>query len=170
VQVAGIGGLVEEVTLRFVRLRDFEGHVHYVPNGEIKVVTNRTREYANAVIEVGIAYRENPDDAFAVIREVASTMRAEAAWAGFLPQDVEIIGVERWADSSMIIRARLKVAPPIQQWNVRREFLKRLKLAFDGRGIEIPFPHMTLFPAQRKDGSIVPFRTEDATRKLPPAE
>jgi len=159
VQIAGIGGQVEEVTLRYVRLRDFEGHVHYVPNGEIKVVTNRTREFAQAVIEIGIAYRENPDEAFAVIRDVAGTMRAEPAWAPLMPENVEIVGVERWADSALVLRARLKVVPPIQQWNVRREFLKRLKRAFDERGIEIPFPHMTLYPAQRKDGSALPFKT-----------
>jgi moderate conductance mechanosensitive channel len=158
VEIAGKGGVAEEVTLRYVRLRDFEGHVHFVPNGEIKVVTNRTRDYARAVIEVGVAYRENPDEAFAIMREVASAMRAEAAWRARLPEDLEVIGVERWADSAVILRARLKVVPPIEQWNVRREFLKRLKRAFDERGIEIPFPHLTLYAGQAKDGGAPPFR------------
>jgi small conductance mechanosensitive channel len=158
VEIAGKGGLVEEVTLRFVRLRDFEGHVHYVPNGEIKVVTNRTRGFAQAVIEVGIAYREDPDAAFAAMREVAEAMRAEPAWARRIAEPLEVIGVERWADSAVILRARLKVAPPLEQWNVRREFLKRLKRAFDERGIEIPFPHLTLYAGQAKDGSAPAFR------------
>lgn len=153
VQIAGIGGLVEEVTLRYVRLRDLDGHVHFVPNGEITVVTNRTREYATAVIEVGIAYREDPDQAFDVMREEAEAMRADPAWKDRVAAELEILGVEKWADSAVILRARLRVVPPIQQWNVKREFLKRLKKAYDERGIEIPFPHLTLYPGAGKDGS-----------------
>lgn len=152
VQVAGIGGLVEEVTLRHVRLRDFEGHVHFVPNGEIKIVTNRTRDFAQAVIEVGVAYREDTDEAFAVMREVGEAMRADPAWAPRLAADLEVIGVERWADSAVVLRGRFKVVPPIEQWNVRREFLRRLKKAYEARGIEIPFPHLTLYPGAAKDG------------------
>ena len=144
VEIAGKGGLVEEVTLRFVRLRDFDGHVHYVPNGEIKVVTNRTRGYAQAVIEVGVSYGADPDAAFAAMREVAQDMRGDAAWRDRIPDELEVIGVEKLADSAVILRARLKVVPPIEQWNVRREYLKRLKKALDARGIEIPFPQLTL--------------------------
>ena len=144
VEVAGKAGLVEEVTLRYVRLRDFDGHVHYVPNGEIKIVTNRTRGFAHAVIEVGVGYGENPDEALAVMRAVGEAMREDAAWKQRLVEPIEIIGVERWADSAVILRSRLKVVPPIEQWNVKREFLKRLKLAYDERGIEIPFPQLTV--------------------------
>ena len=156
VSVAGVGGLVEEVMLRYVRLRDFDGHVHFVPNGEIKTVTNRTRDYAQAVIEVGVAYREHVDEALAVMREVGRELRADPAWGARILDDVEIIGVERWADSAVMLRCRLKVRG-IEQWNVRREFLGRLKKAYDERGIEIPFPHLTLFAGQAKDGSAPPF-------------
>jgi len=144
VEVAGKGGLVEEVTLRYVRLRDLEGHVHFVPNGDITVVTNRTREYATAVIEVGIAYREDPEEAFAVMRKVAEAMRAEPEWRDRMVADLEVLGVDKWGDSAVVLRARLRVVPPIQQWNVKREFLKRLKKAYDERGIEIPFPQLTI--------------------------
>ena len=144
VEIAGKSGLVEEVTLRYVRLRDFDGHVHYVPNGEIKIVTNRTRGFAHAVIEIGIGYGENPDDALAVMRAVGQAMREDPVWKDRLAEPIEIIGVERWADSALILRSRLKVVPPIEQWNVKREFLKRLKLAYDERGIEIPFPQVTV--------------------------
>ncbi len=157
VQIAGIGGLVERVTLRYVKLRDLEGHVHYVPNGEITVVTNRTREFATAVIEVGIAYREDPDEAFAVMREVAEAMRADPAWKDRLAADLEILGVDKWGDSAVVLRARLRVVPPIQQWNVKREFLKRLKKAYDEHGIEIPFPHLTVYAGQPKEGLPPPF-------------
>ncbi|MGE0875926.1 MAG: mechanosensitive ion channel family protein [Burkholderiales bacterium] len=152
VDVAGSGGLVEEVTLRYVRLRDFSGHVHFVPNSEIKIVINRTRDFAQAVIEVGIAYREDCDEALGVMREVGEQMRADPTWAPRILADVELIGVENWADSAVILRCRLKVVG-IEQWGVRREFLKRLKKAFDERGIEIPFPHLTVYPGELKDGS-----------------
>ena len=157
VEVAGKGGLVEEVTLRYVRLRDFDGHVHFIPNGEIKVVTNRTRGFANAVVRVGIAYREDPDEALALMREVGETMRADPQWKDRVVDPVEIVGVDRWGDSAIEVLCRLKVVPPIQQWNVKREFLKRLKKAYDARGIEIPFPHLTVYAGQLKDGSAPPF-------------
>jgi small conductance mechanosensitive channel len=131
--------------------------VHYVPNGEITVVTNRTRGYATAVIEVGVAYREDPDEAFAVMREVTAGMRADPDWKDRMAADLEILGVDKWADSAVILRARLRVVPAIQQWNVKREYLKRLKKAFDARGIEIPFPHLTVYAGQGKDGSAPPF-------------
>jgi small conductance mechanosensitive channel len=160
VQVAGIGGLVEEVTLRYVRLRDFEGHVHFVPNGEIKIVTNRTRDYAQALVEVGVAYREDTDEALAVMREVGRAMRADPEWAPRILDDVEIAGVERWADSAVILRCRMKVVG-IEQWNVRREFLRRLKKAYDARGIEIPFPHLTVYE-RRPKGDDAPARMRDS--------
>ena len=157
VEIAGKGGLVEEVTLRYVRLRDLEGHVHFVPNSEISVVTNRTREYATALIEVGIAYREYPEQAFAVMRKVADGMRADPDWRDRVVADLEVLGVETWADSAVVLRARVRVVPAIQQWNVKREFLKRLKKAYDDAGIEIPYPHLTIYAGQNKDGSAPPF-------------
>jgi small conductance mechanosensitive channel len=156
VEVGGKGGLVEEVTLRYVRLRDMDGHVHYVPNGEIKLVTNRTREFATPVVHITIAYREDADEALGVAREVAAAMRADPDWSDRITADLEVIGMDKWADSAVVLIVRLRVVPPIQQWNVKREYLKRLKKAFDGRGIEIPFPHLTVYPGQLKDGSAPP--------------
>ncbi len=157
VNIAGVGGLVESITLRYVRLRDFEGHVHFVPNGEIKAVSNLTRDFAQCLIEVGVAYRENIDEALSVMREVGQGMRTDDTFRSKIIDDTEIIGVERWDDSAVTIRCRLKVKP-LEQWTVRREFLKRLKKAYDERGIEIPFPHLTLYPGQLKDGSAPPLR------------
>lgn len=150
VEIAGKGGLVEEVTLRYVRLRDMDGHVHYVPNGEIKLVTNRTREFATPVIDVGIAYREDPDEALRAMRQVAKAMREDPQWRALIAEDLEVIGVDQLAESAIVLRVRLKVVPPIQQWNVKREYLKRLKKAFEERGIEIPFPQLTLSREKRK--------------------
>jgi len=158
VQIAGIGGLVESMTLRYVRLRDFDGHVHFVPNGEITAVTNRTREFARAVIRVGVAYREDADEALAVMKEVGRELREDPEFGPNLAEDIEIIGVDEWGDSSVNLVCRLKIVPPIQQWTMRREFLKRLKKAYDARGIEIPFPHLTVYAGELKDGSAPPFR------------
>ena len=152
VSVAGLGGFVEQVTLRYVRLRNFDGHVYYVPNGEITIVTNMTREFATPVIEVTVAYREDLDEALAVIRELGNAMRAEPEWADKIVADTEIIGVERWAESGVILRARLRVVPPIQQWNVKREFLKRLKKAYEARGIEVGLPRLTIYPGLDQEG------------------
>lgn len=144
VEIAGRGGLVEDLTLRYVRLRDLEGHVHYVPNGEIKLVTNRTRGHATPVVDVPISYAADTDAVLQVMREIAAALRADPDWSARIAGDMEVIGVDRWADSSVMLRARFKVVPPIEQWNVKREYLRRLKKAFDQRGIEIPFPQLTL--------------------------
>jgi small-conductance mechanosensitive channel len=158
VELAGKGGLVEEVTLRYVRLRDLEGHVHYIPNGEIKLVTNRTRGYATPVVDVPVAYHESTDEVLQVMREIAAAMQADPVWKARIVQDLEVIGVDRWDDSAVVLRARFKVMPPIEQWNVKREYLRRLKQAFDQRGIEIPFPHLTVYAGRLKDGSAPAFR------------
>jgi moderate conductance mechanosensitive channel len=157
VEVGGKSGLVEDVTLRFVRLRDYDGNVHYVPNSQITTVTNMSRGFAQSVVEVGIAYRENIDEAFDVMRSVGRAMREDPAFGSKILDDLEIAGVERWGDSAVQLKCRFRVRP-LEQWNVRREFLRRLKHAFDERGIEIPFPHLTLYAGADKRGMAPPFR------------
>jgi len=147
IEVAGKAGLVEELTLRYVRLRDGDGYVHFVPNGEIKLVSNRTRGFARAVVDVGIGYGVDVDQALAVMREVGRAMRADEKWKARVADDVEILGVERLADSAVVLRGQLKVVPAVEQQNVKREFLKRLKRAFDEHGIEIPFPQQVVHTA-----------------------
>ena len=144
VEIVGKSGRVEEVTLRYVRLRDFDGHVHYVPNGEIKVVTNRTRGFAYAAVDVGVGYGVDLEQALAAMREVGEALRADGRWQGRIADDIEILGVEKLDNSAVVLRCRLKVVPAIEQWNVKREFLKRLKKAFDEHGIEMPFPQLTV--------------------------
>jgi len=170
VRIADIGGFVEEVTLRHVRLRDYDGNVHYVPNGLITTVTNMARGFAQSVIDVGVAYREDVDEAFDVMRTVAREMRTDPVFGPKILDELEVAGVERWADSAVVLRCRFRVAP-LEQWNVRREYLRRLKKAFDLRGIEIPFPHLTVYAGVGKDGSAPPFRvrTESAAPPAPRA-
>ncbi|MCU0809804.1 MAG: mechanosensitive ion channel family protein [Thiobacillaceae bacterium] len=159
VQVAGKSGLVEEITLRYIRLRDYEGSVHTIPNGIVDTVTNRSRGFAYAVIDIGVAYREDIDEVYVLMREVAAAMRADPELGAKIEDDLEIAGVDQWADSAVVIRCRFKVKP-LEQWGVRRAFLHRLKLAFDAAGIEIPFPHLTLYAGQDKDGSAPPLRLQ----------
>jgi small conductance mechanosensitive channel len=156
VEAGGKSGIVEEVTLRYVRLRGYDGNVHFVPNGRIDTVTNMTRDFSYALVDIGVAYREDTDEVFSVIRRVAAEMRADETFRDLILEEVDLAGVENWADSAVMIRLRIKVVP-IQQWVVRREFLRRLKSAFDERGIEIPFPHLTVYAGQFKDGSAPPF-------------
>jgi len=157
VRIADRSGLVEDVTLRFVRLRDYDGNVHFIPNNLITSVTNMSRGFAQAVVDVGVAYREDTDAVVETMREVGRGMRADEAFATRILADLEIAGVERWDDSAVILRCRFKVAP-LEQWGIRREFLRRLKKAFDAQGIEIPFPHLTVYAGADKQGRAPQFR------------
>ena len=161
VAIADKSGLVEEVTLRYVRLRDYDGNVHIVSNGLITTVTNMSRGYAQSVVDVGVAYREDTDEAVGVMREIGAELRADPLFGPKILDDLDVAGVDKWADSAVILRCRFKVRP-LEQWNVRREFLRRLKKAFDARGIEIPFPHVTIYAGVAKDGSAPPFRLHGA--------
>jgi moderate conductance mechanosensitive channel len=165
VNLGGEGGLVEEVTLRYVRMRNFDGHVFYVPNGEIKMVKNLTRDFAQAVIRIGVAYREDVEEALQIMREVGQAMRADSVFGERIADDTEIVGVDSWDDSAVTLVCRLKVVPPIQQFSVRREYLKRLKKAYDERGIEIPFPHLTVYAGEGKDGTAPPLRVMNVGRE-----
>ena len=144
VEISGKAGVVEEVTLRYVRLRDGDGFVHFVPNGEIKLVTNRTRGFARAVMDVGVGYGVDIDQALTVMREVGQAMRADEKWKQKIADDLEVLGVDKLDNSAVVLRVQLRVVPPAERDNVRREYFKRIKLAFDARGIEIPFPQLTL--------------------------
>jgi small conductance mechanosensitive channel len=156
VRVAGHSGLVEEITLRHLRLRDYDGNVHFVPNGMIDSVVNMSRGFANAVVDVGVAYREDTDEVFATMQYVAAQMRADPVFGPRILEDLEIAGVERWDDSAVVIRCRFKVVA-LEQWSVRREYLRRLKKAFDEQGIEIPYPHLTIYAGAGKDGAAPAF-------------
>lgn len=166
VELGGKAGLVEEITLRYVRLRDYEGNVHYIPNGLVTTVTNMSRSYSRAVMDVGVAYREDVDEAMDVMREVGRQLREDPDFGSRILEDLEIAGVERWDDSAVTLRCRFMVVP-LEQWNVRREFLRRLKRAFDERDIEIPFPHLTVYAGTGKNGGAPPFHVEGFAARLP---
>jgi len=143
VEIAGKIGTVEEVTLRYIRLRDYEGVVHFVPNSVITVVTNRTRSYAYSVIDINVAYKENLAHVSDVLKQVASEMRLDPSIKDNILGDLEVAGLENFADSSMTIRSRMMVVAQYQG-PIRREFQARVKLAFERENIEIPYPHLVL--------------------------
>lgn len=155
VEAGGKGGLVEEVTLRHIRMRDYDGHVHFIPNGIVTTVTNMSRGFAYAVIDIGVAYRENMDEVMELMRQVGAEIREDEVFSSKILEPMEMAGVDRWDDSAVILRCRFKVLP-LEQWGIRREYLRRLKQDFDRHGIEIPYPHLTVYAGQAKDGSAPP--------------
>jgi small conductance mechanosensitive channel len=145
------GGLVEAVGLRTVTLRDLAGSVHVIPNSSIETVTNMTKGYSRYVFDVGVAYREDVDEVMEVLREIGEEMQKDPEYKKDIREPLEILGVDRFDDSAVIIKARI-TTKPIRQWAVGREFNRRMKKAFDQRGIEIPFPHQTIYMGEPKEG------------------
>jgi small conductance mechanosensitive channel len=157
VQVAGIGGLVEDMSIRSIRLRDLSGNVHTIPFSSVDTVTNMTKGYSYYLIDIGVAYREDTDQVAAVCRTIVEDMRSEPEFGQEILEPLDVLGVDQFADSAVIIKARIKTRP-IKQWSVGREFNRRMKKRFDELGIEIPFPHRTLYFGAAKDGSAPPLR------------
>jgi small conductance mechanosensitive channel len=143
VEIAGKSGVVEEVTTRCITLRDYDGTVHFVPAGEIQTVTNRSYGFAYATFDVHIANHASVDDAMRAMREVAEELRTDAGFKRQIIEPIEIAGIDQWAEASVAIKARIRVAPGAQG-TVRREMLRRLKSRFDRDGIELPVQQVTL--------------------------
>jgi small conductance mechanosensitive channel len=142
--INGTGGLVEEVNLRTIVLRGLDGTVHIFPNGTITTLSNMTMKYSYYVFDMGVAYKEDTDRVVAVMTEVAEKMRQEPEFAPMILEPLEVLGVDKFSDSAVVIKARIKTRP-IRQWTVGRELNRRFKRKFDELGIEIPFPHMSLY-------------------------
>jgi len=149
VRVAGEAGLVEAIKLRTTVLRDLEGNVHVVPNGAISVLTNMTKEWSRALLDIGVAYKEDVDHVIGILREVAEEMRNDGEFAPMILEPLEVLGLDSFGESSVNIKVMFKTIP-LKQWAVAREFRRRVKKAFDERGIEIPFPHRTLYMGEAK--------------------
>jgi moderate conductance mechanosensitive channel len=139
-----VGGLVETITFRTIVLRDLAGVVHVFPNGSVNTLANMTKVWSAYVIDVGVAYKEDTDKVVEVMREVGEELRQDEKFGPNILEPIEIFGVDNFGESEVTIKARLKTLP-IQQWTVGREYRRRLKKAFDVRGIEIPFPHRSFY-------------------------
>jgi small-conductance mechanosensitive channel len=157
VQISDKSGVVEMINLKMTVLRDLAGNVHYIPNGNIDVVTNMTKDYSCYVFDIGVAYHEDVDEVIDIIKKVDGELRADPDFGEDILEPIEILGLDKFADSAVIIKARTKTKP-IKQWRTAREFNKRLKKTFDEKDIEIPFPHTTLYMGQDKEGKSPPLR------------
>jgi len=142
--INGTGGLVEKIELRTITLRDFSGVVHVLQNGKINTISNMTKEWSAMVFDIGVAYKENVDDVIKVMQEVGEKMLTDPEYKEKIKEPLEIFGLDKFDDSAIVIKARLKTVPG-DQWTLGREYRKRLKKAFDEKGIEIPFPHTTVY-------------------------
>jgi len=143
-RINGTGGVVEAIKLRTTILRDLEGTVHIFPNGEISQVANLTKQYSYSVINVGIAYKENVDDVMEVLKGIGEEIQEDPELSKFIMEPLEILGVDDFGDSQVTIKIRIKTLP-LKQWMVGRELRRRIKNTFDARGIEIPFPHVSVY-------------------------
>lgn len=163
IEVNGVNGRVEKITLRVTQLRDVAGKVHFVPNGDIRLVSNLTKEWARAVLDIGVAYGEQIDRVTDVLRSLGEEMAADELWGPRLTEPMRVMGVQDLADSAVLVRVAFTTLPEMQ-WDVAREFRRRVKNRFDEEGIEIPFPHRTLYV--RRDDSTVDAADEAAATEL----
>ncbi len=157
VEAGGYAGTVEHLTIRTLSLRDLSGAVHIIPFGDVTTVKNNNRDYGYALIDAGVAYRESYDEVVQALQDVAAELRQNETWQPDIIGDLEVFGMNNLGDSAVEIRVRLKTLPG-RHFAVRRAFLERMKRIFDERGIEIPFPHQTIWFGVDKEGSAPPMR------------
>lgn len=144
VEVNGKGGLVESLRTRTIVLRGMDGTVYIIPNGSIREVSNRTMDFSYYVINLGVAYRENVDHVIATLQEIGTGLEKDPKFAPKILAPLEVLGVDDFADSSVVIKLRIRTIP-LEQWGVGRELRRRIKNTFDERGIEIPYPHLSIY-------------------------
>lgn len=143
VEIAAATGVVEDIQLRVTVLRDFEGNVHFVPNGQITVAKNYTSLFAQPVIDVGVSYDTDVDRALEIMKDELDALAADPAWTEKMKGEVEVLGVQELGDSAVTLRMRMNTVAD-ERWTVRREALRRVKKRFDAEGITIPFPQLTI--------------------------
>lgn len=145
--INGTGGLVEEINLRTTVLRDLEGTVHVFPNGSIQTLANKTKEWSACILDINIAYKEDPEKVMDIMSKVDEALRDDTEFGELIMEPMEIFGLDNFAESSMVIRGRIKTLP-LKQWTIARQYRLRLKKAFDKNKIEIPFPHISLYSGE----------------------
>jgi moderate conductance mechanosensitive channel len=146
VEIGGYGGVVEEMSLRTIKLRDFDGTLHVFPYSEAQVIHNRTKSFSFAVFNLSVGYSSDISQALELMQRVGDDLKDDAGFAESILSPIEVVGVDQLGDSGVVLKGRIKTAPG-KQWAVGREYLKRIKFAFDDAGIEIPFPHVKLITA-----------------------
>jgi small conductance mechanosensitive channel len=151
IKIGDASGSVEKITLRMTVLRDLDGALHFIPHGSITRVTNMTHGWSRAVVDVGVAYKEDPDRVMRVLVDIGKELRKDPTYGPLILDGPEMLGLEALGDSSVVFRFFLKTQP-LQRWFVKRELLRRVKRTFDELGIEIPFPQRTIHHRYDEDG------------------
>lgn len=151
IEVSGVSGLVESVSLRRTVLRDLRGRVHTIPNGEIKVVSNLSKEWSRSVLDIGISYSEDIDKVIDLLSQIGKELESEEPYKSAILESLQILGVEKFDEFQLVIRMMVKTAP-LKQWEVERELRRRIKIRFDEKGIQMPFPHQVLIWGEPKKG------------------
>lgn len=164
IKAGGKAGLVERVTLRTTTLRDLSGTMHVIPNGQIDAVSNLTYGWSRALFDIGVSYNEDIDHVFDVIRRVGQGLRDDPNYASLILDDIQILGLDQFGDSALVVKAFIKTLP-LKQWTISREFNRRLKMAFDDEDIEIPYPHRTIY--HRVEEPLAVLVGEDAAKGEP---
>lgn len=155
IEAAGHSGVVQSMTIRTLRLRDASGCVHTIPFSEVNTIMNHTKDYSYAVLELGVAYREDIEDVINVIKELGLDLQNDSEHGQYILEPIEVLGLDQFGDSAIVVKARFKTKP-LKQWSVRRAFNLLVKKRFDELGIEMPFPHITLYMGEDKDGNAPP--------------
>jgi moderate conductance mechanosensitive channel len=159
--------VIEGISIRTLKLRDFSGSVHTIPFGQITSIVNMTKDFSFYVSELGVAYREDIDRVIEVINEVGAELRQDPELGPNITADIEVVGLDQFGDSAIVIKGRIRTLP-IMQWGVGRAFNLRIKRRFDAENIEIPFPHQTIYFGEDKNGNAPAMRVaglEDITRR-----
>ncbi len=159
VKLGDRAGLVEAISIRNVRLRDLSGTVHTIPFSSISSVSNLTKDFSYYVFDIGVAYREDVDQVMDVLKEIGDQVQQDPNVGPLILAPLEVLGVDSFADSAVVVKARIKTQP-IQQWAVGRAFNRRIKQRFDELGIEIPFPHRTIYFGEDKQNQAPPARVQ----------
>lgn len=152
VQIGGFAGVVEDMTFRTVRLRDFDGTLHVFPYSEAQVIHNKTNLFSFYVFNIQVAHSANIDEAIAILERIGLDMRSDALFADAITNDIEVVGVDGLRDTGVLLKARIKTKPG-GQWKVGREINRRIKLEFDAHGIDLPTAPMSVVPVPRKASS-----------------
>jgi small-conductance mechanosensitive channel len=142
-EINGTGGLVEAINLRTIVLRDQSGTVHIFPCGSVTTLANLSKDFAYALLDIEVAYKHDTDDVVTVLESTAAALRESREFGPLTLEPLEVVGVDKFGESSVTIRVRMKTLP-LKQWAIAREYRRRIKKAFEAAGIEIPFPQRTI--------------------------
>lgn len=153
--INGTGGLVEELNLRTIVLRDIEGTVHVFPNGSITTLANRSKDFSYYVIDLPVSYREDIDRIVGLLREIGASLQDDPTYGPFILDPVEVLGVDAFAEKWLLLKVRIKTMP-LKQWDVGRELRKRIMKAFDAQGIAMTFPERVITVPQEDRKSMPP--------------